>query len=413
MYVTTGNSVEASRQRRGWRVEPAVALVAIALIGVVGYDVVRSWGGELLDVNVYRQGAQQWLTGQDVYATSGLDINLPFLYPPLAAVLFSSLAVVSAETAGVVMTVLSFAALVLAAVVLARRLPERTGPWPLVAAGMVALCLQFEPVRHTFGFGQINLLLLALVVVDCLVDLRWLPRGVLVGLAAAIKLTPLVFLVYFLLRRDTRAVVATVSSFVGCMALGFLLAPQASISYWTDVVFDSAERVGNEYAGNQSIYGVLSRAGFDEGGLIVLWLLVAIAVTAIGAVAMRRALRLGSELTAVAICGVVGVMVSPISWSHHWVWVLPALAATLEIMSWRVLLPAVVVAAIFVLAPHWLVPNNDGLEYGWTAGEWLLGNAYLLTAAVVLVIVAVAGFRRRVAESHPRGIMSADADIGG
>src|SRR5690606_14357860 len=255
----------------------------------------------------------------------------------LAAVLFSSLAVVSAETAGVVMTVLSFAALVLAAVVLAGRLPERTGPWPLVAAGMVALCLQVEPVRHTFGFGQINLLLLALVVVDCLVDLRWLPRGVLVGLAAAIKLTPLVFLVYFLLRRDTRAVVATVSSFVGCMALGFLLAPQASISYWTDVVFDTAERVGNEYAGNQSIYGVLSRAGFDEGGLIVLWLLVAIAVTAIGAVAMRRALRLGSELTAVAICGVVGVMVSPISWSHHWVWVLPALAATLEIMSWRVL----------------------------------------------------------------------------
>lgn len=394
MNIATGEPA-AVASHRAWRVEPAVALVAITLIGAIGYDAVQSWGGELLDVEVYRQGGQLWLDGQDVYATTGLRIDLPFLYPPLAAVLFSSLTGLTAQTAGVVVTVLSFVALVAAAVVLARRLPERLGPWPLVAAVMVALCLQLEPLQHTFGFGQINLILLALVVVDCLVDARWLPRGVLVGIAAAIKLTPLVFLLYFLLRKDTRAALVTVASFAACMALGFLAAPKASVTYWTDVLFDTADRVGNEYAGNQSIYGLLSRAEFDEGGLIVLWLLAGLALAAVGAVVMHRALRRGSDLTAVAVCGVIGVMVSPISWSHHWVWVLPALAAALELMSWRVLLPAVAVAAVFFLAPHWLVPTNDGHEYHWTTGQWLLGNAYLLTAAIVLVAAAF-GYR------HPR-----------
>jgi alpha-1,2-mannosyltransferase len=381
-------------------------LLATVVLGVIGYDAVRSWGQRLLDVEVYKQGARLWLAGHDLYTSADLPIDLPFLYPPFAAVLFSPLAEQSPQASGSWITVLSFAALLTVAVLLARRLGERFGPWPITAAVMVALAMQLEPVQQTFGFGQINLILLALVLADCLIEVRWWPRGALVGLAAAIKLTPLVFLLYFLLRRDLRAAVVATASFAGCLAVGFIAAPRDSATYWTGVVFDTADRVGSDYVGNQSIYGMLSRAtGLTDTGVNVLWALGSAVVLAAGGVVMWCAIRRGQHLAAVAVCGMLGVLVSPISWSHHWVWIVPAVAAVLGFASWRLLVPTIVAIGVFVAGPHWQLPAGNGQEAAWTAGEWILGNAYLLTALVVLAAVTVAdvvqGWRRDAGVSAP------------
>src|SRR5262249_8401015 len=123
------------------------------------------------------------------------------------------------------------------------------------AAAVVALVL--EPVLSTFDFGQVNLALTALVVMDCLAVRRF--RGVLVGLAAAIKLAPAVFVVYFLVKRDGRGWAASAASFVGFAMLGFLLAPNDSRKYWFGVVLDPSRIGGLAYMDNQSIRGVLHR----------------------------------------------------------------------------------------------------------------------------------------------------------
>lgn len=393
----------APRRDAPWSArDPAVVLLAVTVLAVVGYQAVRSWGMRLLDVEVYKQGAQLWLDGHALYSPADLPIDLPFLYPPLAAVLFSPLTSLGPGAAGTWVTVLSFSALVAVAVLVARRLPTRLGPWPIVAAAFVALAMQLEPVQHTFGFGQINLILMALVAADCLVDVRWWPRGVLVGVAAAIKLTPLVFLLYFVLHRDVRAAVVAVASFTTCMALGFLAAPRDSVAYWTRFVFHTADRVGSDYVGNQSLYGVLARANVNDLGVIVMWAILGVGVVAVGGMAIWWMLRRGQKLAAVATCGVVGLLVSPVSWSHHWVWVLPAFAAAAGVATWRTLVPTIIVIAVFVVGPHWTVPAGNGQEAHWTTAQWAVGNAYLLIAAGVLAAVGVAGALRgtRLVSTH-------------
>lgn len=360
-------------------------LLATAVVAAAGYQAVRTWGTRLLDVEVYRQGAQLWLHDQGLYSATDLPIDLPFLYPPLAAVLFSPLTSLDAGAAGTWLTVLSFVALLAVAVLIARRMPARLGPWPILAAVFVAVAMQLEPVQQTFGFGQINLILMALVMADCLIDARRWPRGVLLGLAAAIKLTPLVFLLYLLLRCDVRAAITTAGTFAVCAALGWLAAPRDSLAYWTDVVFHTAERVGSDYVGNQSVYAILARANVSDLGVTIMWAIASVGIIAAGSLAMWCAIRRNQHLTAIAICGVLALLVSPVSWNHHWVWVLPAFAAALATTTWRTIVPTIAAVAVYVIGPHWKVPAGNGQEAHWTTAQWLAGNAYLLTAIAMLL----------------------------
>ncbi|HET9139792.1 glycosyltransferase 87 family protein [Actinophytocola sp.] len=330
-----------------------------------------------IDLEVYRLGAQVWRSGGDLYATlppTSFGIRLPFTYPPVAAVLFVPFALLPWVAASIMLTCMSIAALVIVLVVVLRNLalPHKVAirpTWLLVAA-LLPVALVLEPVRETLRLGQINTLLLALVVLDCLVARpRW-PRGVLVGFAAAVKLTPAAFVLFFLLRGDRRAALTAVLSFLACTAAGFALNPAGSVRYWTSTVFN-ADRIGTpSFEGNQSINGVLARLGIERG---VLWLFLAALVAGIGCLAVRRAAH---PVDALGLNAFTLLLSSPVSWSHHWVWVLPALLAAAR----RRPVLAALAAAPFLLSPHWWWPAEDGV----TPWSLTLGNTYVWCALVVL-----------------------------
>ncbi|MCO1578776.1 glycosyltransferase 87 family protein [Crossiella sp. SN42] len=345
-----------------------------------------------IDLDVYRIGAQVWLDGGELYGTMPLTqagVGLPFTYPPLAAVLFVPLTWISWGTAAMIVT--SSTALLsalVAAMVLDRlgvRAPGRA-PWPLLTALPLALAL--DPVRGTAGFGQINMILLALVAVDCLArNPRW-PRGLLIGIAAAIKLTPAVFLLFFLLNKDRRAALTTVLSFLGATALGFLLAARDSAQYWTETLFDTGRIGGATYPGNQSIKGLLARTGLEGVPLTVLWLLLSLGVLFLLLRGMRQAFDTVGAPWALSLNALGGLLVSPVSWSHHWVWAVPVLVCLVVLGARAKDKPALALAGVFglttFLSPHWWFSYHDHL--GWNLAQHVLGNAYTLSAAAILVL---------------------------
>lgn len=330
-----------------------------------------------LDLSVYRIGAEVWLAGGDLYGILPATIignHLPFTYPPIAAVLFTPLALPPYPVAGVLITSLTIAALALVLVVVLRALHVR----PVYAAAVLPVALLLEPVRVTLDFGQVNVLLMALVVADCLVRTpRW-PRGVLVGLAAAIKLTPVAFVLFFLLRGDRRAALTAIGSFLGVTAVGFALNPAGSVKYWTHTLFDP-DRIGKvTQESNQSVNGVLERIGIERG---LLWLVLVAAVVVVGALAVRR---VRNDVEALGLNAFIVLLASPISWSHHWVWAVLLLLPA-GVTAWRTRTrPAIAVAvagtALFLVSPHWWWDADDG----WTWLTLTVGNAYFWCALGVL-----------------------------
>ena len=271
-----------------------------------------------LDLDVYRIGGRVWLEGGNLYGTlppTAQGVRMPFTYPPLAAIVLSPLSLIPMHAAGAVLDLGIVAVLALALRPFYRRLGWELG-WVLPAA------LLLEPVRGDLAYGQVDVFLMGLVVVDCLTGSpRW-PRGSLAGLAAAMKLTPALFMVYFLLRRDYRAAATMATSFAVASGLGFLLAPADSARYWTGTFFNVG-RIGQpQYASNQSIFGVLARAGLHPGTMpfTCLWLAISLVVIAAACVGMRQALAAGDQHMALVLNAFAILLVSPISWSHHWVW---------------------------------------------------------------------------------------------
>ena len=357
-----------------------------------------SFGPDRIDLDVYRIGARAWLRGGSLYGRlppTPAGPRLPFTYPPIAAVLLAPLALVPATVAGTVLTLVTIA---LAAAVL--RLFLRRLALNAAAAGwLLPAALFLEPVRNTLSFGQVNVILMALVAFDSLaVEPPW-PRGVLTGLAAAVKLTPALFVLFFLLRRDYRAAAVTAVSFAAATGLGFALAGRDSVRYWTSVVFQVG-RVGHpDYAANQSLQGVLARAGLSPhapAGLAA-WLVLSAAVLVVTGLGMRRALAAGEPCLALSLNAFAALLISPISWSHHWVWCVPAILTLASLARrHRSRLPAAVAACglvVFAAAPQWWFPHGAGRELRWAPWEQAAGSSYVLFAAAVLVLAACGQIR--------------------
>src|SRR6516165_7560892 len=286
-------------------------------------------GGYRIDLDVYRTGGRVLLHGGDLYGRLprlGDGHQLPFTYPPFAALCFIPLAILGYAAANWLLTALTIGCVAASLWCFAASTPGQAGarmrrllPWALPAA------LLLEPVRSTLAYGQINALLMALVTVDCLTRApRW-PRGIGVGIAAALKLTPAVFLLFFLLRRDMRSVARAGLSFAACTGIGFALAPHDSLRYWTQIAYQPARIGGISYASNQSILGTLARLGLSNPARTWLWLALCLLVAALAVTGMRGALKRGQVTHALALNAVAGLLISPISWSHHWVWAAPAL----------------------------------------------------------------------------------------
>ncbi len=372
----------------------ALAALAAANLAAVTFFLLSyhqhgiSFGPDRIDLDVYRIGARAWLRGASLYGRlppTPAGLRLPFTYPPIAAVLLAPLALVPVTVAGTVLTLVTIA---LAAAVLRlflRRLSRRC-PSPAAAGWLLPAALFLEPVRNTLSFGQVNVILMAMVAFDCLAVTPPWPRGVLTGLAAAVKLTPAAFVLFFLLRRDYRAAATAGLSFAAATGLGFALAGRDSARYWTSIVFQ-ASRVGQpDYAGNQSLQGVLARAGLSPhapAGLAA-WLVLSAAVLVVTGLGMRRALAAGEPCLALSLNAFAALLISPVSWSHHWVWCVPALLTLAGLARrHRSRLAAAAAACglvIFAAAPQWWFPHGAGRELRWAPWEQAAGSSYVLFA---------------------------------
>ncbi len=373
-----------------WRVTQVLVVAAVLntcwqLFGHTPYRI---------DVDVYRMGGQAWLAHRPLYADGAMfhtqgGLDLPFTYPPLAAIVFAPLAMVSLTAASVAITVTTLVLLAVSIWIVLNALGVDRAPW--LAAGIAAVAaVTLEPIQANFSFGQINVVLMTLVIADCLPRRTPWPRGALLGIAIALKLTPAVFLVYFVLRRDVRAAVTAMVSFALATLLGFALAWRDSKEYWTTTV-GHTDRIGTPTLNtNQNAAGALARLGLGETTHFVLWTAACFAVLGLTVWAVRRVLAAGEAALGLMCVALFGLVVSPVSWSHHWVWALPTVIVT-AVLAYRRRNPALAVVsaagvALMVWTPIHLLPEHHEEAASWW--RQLLGMSYVWWG---LSVIAVAG----------------------
>ena len=319
----------------------AVAYSAWLAIGAFG----RPYN--FFDMKIYHGAVVWWATGHDLYEFIAPTTTLGFTYPPFAALMMLPMARLPIEAAGWINAAGSIGAL---AVVLAALLRPIVGrlTWPLWFTVAIAtpMAVAIEPVRETLGYGQVNVLLFALIMAD-LVGLRWRSRrgthgrptdgpllrflysgawaGAGIGLATAVKLTPALFIVYLLVTRQWRTAATAVGTTIGVTVGTFTLVGTESRAYFGGVLWQT-ERVGAaDMTPNQSLAGLLARLydSIETPGL--LWLAFSVLILAVGLSRAATARADGDELTAFTLVGLTANVISPISWSHHLVWVIPAI----------------------------------------------------------------------------------------
>ncbi|WP_369166805.1 glycosyltransferase family 87 protein [Streptomyces sp. R28] len=302
------------------RIVLVLLLAAAVTVFTATVPLLRDW----FDLRVYYGTVDSWIHhGGRIYDYRVPGTTYGFTYPPFAAVAMLPMALLGLHAAIVVALLLNLAALAFVLRVLAGRAWRRYG-WYGCALAACALAL-FEPLRDTFSFGQVNVLLLALVLLDCRLLAtgrgRW--AGVGIGLAAAIKLTPAAFIGLLLVARRPRTAVVASAVAAAATALAAWVAPDASRFYWTQAMWDTT-RVGRlDYVSNQSLQGILARLGVSERAV---WAVVALLVLGVWVARSRRAVAAGDWTAAFALTGLTACLVSPITWVHHLVWLLPSFA---------------------------------------------------------------------------------------
>ncbi|WP_410668769.1 glycosyltransferase 87 family protein [Amycolatopsis sp. cmx-4-68] len=388
----------ASEARTGRVLAGAIAGLVL-VFGVVAWLAGWHLGA---DSAVYRAGALTLLHGDPLYTRDVLTalpdwVRLPFTYTPAAAPLFLPLALVPSGLVWGVIAFLSVVALMVVITVVSSS-PGRSLAWWALPAGTAA-ALALEPVWKTLFLGQINLILMAFVVLDVLVlssrGSRW--SGVLIGVAAAIKLTPLIFVPHLFFTGRWKDGLRALGTFVVLEAVMFAVIPVDAARFWRDSATDPS-RVGSvHWIFNQSLNGLVNRAS----GLAPWSLAVAVGVAAALAVPavwlVVRLHRRGETVASLLVTAFYGLLLSPVSWSHHWVWCVPLLTLLVVKARWWA---AAAVALLFVSQIVMLVPNGGDTEFGWGLGWSILGNLYVLAAAAG--ILGLAGRELRLVRRSPQ-----------
>jgi alpha-1,2-mannosyltransferase len=377
------------RRRRDTRIAVAVAVASLA-----GYLTVRALANpSMIDMIVYRAEGRAVLDGADLYG-SGVQVAsaggnvLPATYPPFAALLFAPLAWVPLGVLKVLVTAANITLLGvvvhLAARLLGGRGADRRSPavahWAAVLA-VTASALWFEPVWTTLRYGQINLALAALVLWDLTrpPGSRW--RGVGIGVATGVKLTPAIFILWLLLAGERRHALKAGLSAVGTVAVGFVLLPHDSTRFWRHEVFQTGN-VGKTYiTDNQALSGALARVAHLADPK-ALWAVAALVVGVAGLWLAARIARGGDTALGAMCCAVTGLLISPISWSHHWVWAVPVAMLLLR----RAPRAAAAWLLVFVSFLIWAVPHRVvGPMPDLNAAQVLLSCLYPLAGLGFLV----------------------------
>ncbi|SCF31470.1 alpha-1,2-mannosyltransferase [Micromonospora viridifaciens] len=303
----------------------AVLALAVAVAAFLSEAAVRH---DFFDLEVYYGALTFWVHGGgEIYDFLRADTQYGFTYPPFAALVMLPMAYLPWSAAATVSVVATVAASTVVIWWLVDPIARRCG-WTRWFALAVALCLAaaYEPMRETVSFGQVNMLLLFLVAVDLLWLLPAYPRwaGVGIGLATAIKLTPGIFIVYLLVTRRWRAAFTAMGAAAGASLLAGALFPDASREFWTSALWNT-DRVGElAFISNQSLRGMVARLDPADPSTGA-WLVLVLATLAVWVWRSRAAVAAGDEATGLALTGIAMCLVSPVTWVHHLVWLLPAL----------------------------------------------------------------------------------------
>lgn len=351
-----------------------------------------------IDAHVYRAGGATVLNSSSLYA-GNLVGELPFTYPPFAAIVFAPLALISTAGTDLLFGVGNMVLLFLIVRWSWKSLGFRDDRYlAAVSVSLALVATWLEPVRMTIWLEQINLALLALILWDLARPEGSRLRGIGVGIATGIKMTPGLFLIHLLLTRQWRAAVIGIAVTASTIALGFVVLYSDAATYWFGAVSDSS-RIGDIGSGaNQSLRAALPRWFDTDSVPIPLWLAVAGIVAVLGLVVAADAHRKGMPLLGLVVCGITAPLVSPFSWGHHWVWFLPLAVVCLDValrstrwIAW--LLP--VAAVIPQFAWFWVDPTGVYVigTFMLRASSWIefvmFTTAYPLTGLIVLVTVAV------------------------
>lgn len=426
------------------------------------------------DVYVYWYALNNWFSGNSLYDWYALpDYKMyPFTYPPFGAWVLSPLTWFDYETAArlMIMAIALQTAVIVALV--GRSLGWSWGsafaiaPW---AAILVQQCL--EPFTQSVGFAQVNTAMMALVMIDVAAPDSWKGRGVASGLAAAIKLTPAIAVLIFLLRRQWRSAITMVATSLAVTLLSWVISPGESARFFFDAMWNPQRAGDAYYTSNQNLKGFVARALPENTWSIAwaitvalalvaaVWLCLRIqaaatsvvtphviyddaapgplnaaapatgatssaapatgatvyaasaalaapagdavelaasdAVAAPDAVATAPAPVLPENLATLLTAAVImtlGLLVSPITWSHHWVWglasVVALIAVALRLKSAPLAAVALVQGALFIMAPHWWFSHGQVNELHWNVAEQLVGSSYTLAAIASGVALA-------------------------
>jgi alpha-1,2-mannosyltransferase len=359
--------VRAPHTERG-RLVLALCLAAAVTVFTATVPLLRGW----FDLKVYYGTVNTWVHhGGHVYDYRVPGTTYGFTYPPFAALSMLPMAFVSLYTAIALALVFNLAAVALVLWILVGERLRRHGwfGWALAACGLAL----FEPVRDTFSFGQVNLLLLALVLTDAwlLSTGRGRRAGAGIGLAAAVKLTPAVFIGLLLLARRWRAAAVATAVAAGATVFAAWAAPDASRFYWTRAVWDTT-RVGRlDYVSNQSLQGILARLAAPDEPSRAAWALAVLLVLAVWVWRTHRALRAGDWRAAFALTGITACLISPITWVHHLVWLLPSFAVLVHARRLRT---AAALYAVLCTSVVWLwFDDASGIDgfLGSNAYTWI------------------------------------------
>ena len=416
------------------------------------------------DVYVYWYALNNWFSGNSLYDWYALpDYKMyPFTYPPFGAWVLSPLTWFDYETAArlMIMAIALQTAVIVA--LIGRSLGWSWGsafaiaPWVAI---LVQQCL--EPFTQSVGFAQVNTAMMALVMIDVAAPPSWKGRGVASGLAAAIKLTPAIAVLIFLLRRQWRSAITMVATSLTVTLLSWIISPSESARFFFDAMWDPQRAGDAYYTSNQNLKGFVARALPENTWSIAwaitvalalvaaVWLCLRIqaaatsvvtphviyddaapgplnaatpatgvtvsaasaalvapagdavelaasdAVAAPSAVATTPAPVLPENLATLLTAAVImtlGLLVSPITWSHHWVWglasVVALIAVTLRLKSAPLAALALVQGALFIMAPHWWFSHGQVNELHWNVVEQLVGSSYTLAAIASGVALA-------------------------
>ncbi len=407
-----------ARRPRLW---PCAALYAVSIVALLISHMGHGWG--FVDLHVYERSGAAVRAGEHLYALR-FPGALAFTYPPFAALALTGVTLAPNAALELLVTAVSLA-LLPAMLAFALRLDPRSAPRPrdpavadrpgrgraALALAAAAAALWLEPVWTTLRYGQIDLAIVTLVVWDLsrADGARW--KGAGIGLATALKLTPGIFVVYLLLTRRPRAAAVSLATFATTFALAYAVLPGDSREYWGGA-FAEPGRVGRiENAANQSLRGALARV-LHTANVGELWLAVAALVVIAGMALAVAAARRGEEARGFALCALTGLLVSPVSWTHHWVLAVPALALfALDAARRRSragLAFCALAAGLAYAHVTWWVPIDHPLhsELHLDALQLVYADAYVLAGLVALAGAAVALARAQFTETRSRTVPS-------